>query len=93
MGPGLQARTLEGFVGLRLAQERWCRARHLSAMAGTKLIFPMFGGEFMYQRPQLTRFGSLRELTQAGINGVDDPWYLRNADGNLACDFLKRNCS
>jgi hypothetical protein len=46
----------------------------------------------MYERPQLTRFGSLRELTQAGFNGADDGWFQR-IDGNLTCDFTGQNCS
>lgn len=43
----------------------------------------------MYQRPQLTRFGSLRELTLAGFNGADDGWFQR-IDGNLGtCGYLE----
>lgn len=33
----------------------------------------------MYERPQLRRFGSLRELTEAGWDGDSDGWVLRIA--------------
>lgn len=46
----------------------------------------------MYQRPTLTRYGSLRELTQAGWEGLDDGWFVR-IDGNLGCTFRGTNCS
>jgi hypothetical protein len=46
----------------------------------------------MYVKPQLQRFGSLRELTLAGVNGPDDG-YFRFIDGNLVCDFTGANCS
>jgi len=46
----------------------------------------------MYERPQLKRYGSLRELTEAGFNGTNDGFFLRIAsDGDewspLACDL------
>lgn len=31
----------------------------------------------MYERPQLKRFGTMRELTKSGWNGEDDGWVLR----------------
>lgn len=46
----------------------------------------------MYQRPELKRFGTLRELTEAGWNGSDDGVFLR-IDGNLACSIYGRRCS
>lgn len=46
----------------------------------------------MYQRPQLTRIGSLRELTLAGWDGLDDGLF-RRIDGNLGCTFQGTNCS
>ncbi len=51
----------------------------------------------MYERPTLRRFGSLRELTQAGWDGESDGWVLRIASttvtGNLDCSLTGRNCS
>ncbi len=46
----------------------------------------------MYQRPELRRFGSLRELTRAGWNGNDDGLFCR-IDGNLRCSLYEINCS
>lgn len=46
----------------------------------------------MYERPELKRFGSLRELTEAGWDGFDDGIFLR-IDGNLKCSLTGRNCS
>jgi hypothetical protein len=46
----------------------------------------------MYQRPQVTRLGSLRELTEAGWDGADDGLFTR-IDGNLGCSFAGTNCS
>jgi hypothetical protein len=46
----------------------------------------------MYEKPQLQRFGSLRELTLAGSNGPDDGLFSF-IDGNLVCDFTGYNCS
>jgi hypothetical protein len=46
----------------------------------------------MYVKPQLQRFGSLRELTMAGASGPDDGYFAR-IDGNLVCDILGENCS
>lgn len=45
-----------------------------------------------YERPTLTRLGSLRELTQAGWDGLDDGWFQR-IDGNLECSIYGRRCS
>jgi hypothetical protein len=50
----------------------------------------------MYERPELRRFGSLRELTEAGWDGDSDGWYFRIAptvSGNADCSLLGRNCS
>lgn len=49
----------------------------------------------MYERPQLRRYGTLRELTQAGIHGTEDPLgiLIASVDGNLRCDLLGRSCS
>lgn len=46
----------------------------------------------MYTKPALTRFGTIRELTLAGWNGVDDGWFQR-IDGNLTCSFTGAHCS
>ena len=46
----------------------------------------------MYERPQLKRYGSLRELTAAGWDGTDDGFFVR-IDGNLTCSLAARNCS
>lgn len=40
----------------------------------------------MYQTPQLTRFGTFREVTQAGISGPLDGYQIRN-DGCGAPDI------
>ena len=43
----------------------------------------------MYQRPQLQRFGSLRELTQAGWNGDNDGFFIKIAsNGQQGCGVL-----
>lgn len=50
----------------------------------------------MYERPNLTRYGSLRELTEAGWDGDSDGWVLRIATVSVSgCNILdlKRNCS
>ena len=51
----------------------------------------------MYERPQLKRYGSLRELTEAGWNGDSDGWFLRIADGDnldpVVCDLFNQRCS
>lgn len=42
----------------------------------------------MYERPQLKRFGTMRELTRSGWDGTDDGWFLRIAGvtgDNLTC--------
>ncbi len=42
----------------------------------------------MYERPQLKRFGTMRELTKSGWNGEDDGWFLRIAGvtgDNISC--------
>lgn len=46
----------------------------------------------MYVKPQLQRFGSLRELTRAGSEGPDDG-YFSWIDGNLVCNVTGQNCS
>lgn len=46
----------------------------------------------MYERPQLQRFGSLRELTLAGWAGADDGVFIR-IDGNLKCSLGGASCS
>lgn len=46
----------------------------------------------MYERPQLRRFGSLRELTMAGYNGDSDGWFLYISPTVTGCD-LTRTCS
>jgi hypothetical protein len=49
----------------------------------------------MYERPQLKRFGSLRELTEAGWDGDSDGWYLRIAPSVSGCNLYNsgRTCS
>lgn len=42
----------------------------------------------MYERPQLKRYGSLRELTEAGWDGTSDGFFLQiasNGDNILPC--------
>jgi hypothetical protein len=46
----------------------------------------------MYERPQLKRYGLLRELTEAGWDGTDDGYFIR-IDGNLKCSLAGSNCS
>jgi len=41
----------------------------------------------MYQRPILTRFGTFRELTLAGVTGSNDG-YMRMIDGAVGCGQL-----
>jgi hypothetical protein len=41
----------------------------------------------MYERPQLRRFGSLRELTEAGSTGDTDGWFLLNSPSVTGCDL------
>lgn len=36
----------------------------------------------MYQSPKLLRYGSFRDLTQAGWNGADDHLFFRNISGS-----------
>ncbi len=48
----------------------------------------------MYDRPQLKRFGSLRELTLAGFDGDSDGWYLRIAPSVTGCNlYSATTCS
>jgi len=48
----------------------------------------------MYERPQLRRFGSLRELTMAGWDGESDGWYLRIAPSVTGCNlYSTQTCS
>lgn len=50
----------------------------------------------MYERPLLKRFGSLRDLTEAGWDGDSDGIYLRIASTTVSgCNLLdlRRNCS
>jgi hypothetical protein len=56
-------------------------------------VLPIEGGRvFMYQRPQLQVFGSLRELTQAGWNGSNDGFAIRIvADGDQLCPWLENH--
>jgi hypothetical protein len=42
----------------------------------------------MYERPQLKRFGTMRELTKSGWDGDADGWFLQNigvVGDNLNC--------
>jgi hypothetical protein len=41
----------------------------------------------MYERPQLRRFGSLRELTEAGFAGDSDGWFLRDSPTVSGCEL------
>lgn len=43
----------------------------------------------MYQKPELTKLGTFREVTQAGITGPLDGFAIRN-DG---CGALNTRCS
>ena len=51
----------------------------------------------MYERPQLKRYGSLRELTEAGFNGTSDGFFLQivsNGDEYLGCGTrFTKQCS
>jgi len=51
----------------------------------------------MYERPKLKRYGSLRELTEAGFNGTSDGFFLRivgNGDEYLGCGTpFTKTCS
>lgn len=38
----------------------------------------------MYEKPQVERFGSFRELTRVGISGTSDGW-TRDSDGTSGC--------
>lgn len=44
----------------------------------------------MYERPELRRFGSLRELTEAGSVGETDGWFLLNSPSVTGCDEYNR---
>lgn len=39
----------------------------------------------MYVKPSVTRFGSFRELTRAGWDGLDDG-FIRRIDGAAGCN-------